>query len=234
MQETIIAVGNGGYNLATDIIAAGLFPDARLIVCDTNENDLEKNSVNAAASFLLEKLRGKVKSGDTTLVEDIVAKASDSVIVCATLGGMTGSKYAPLIALEAIWKGKFVCSFFSTPYEFEGKRQSKRAMNAYMQLFVSSNLAVQQNNDRLKDVESLGLNDIDKPLVETIKSAMSHKSLDELADAQDNAALLAYIPEEYRVKDMPLVWIRSNVYPGIPDEEQKTYSICIKKDKIRF
>ena len=35
MKETIIAVGNGGYNLATDIIAAGLFPDARLIVCDT-------------------------------------------------------------------------------------------------------------------------------------------------------------------------------------------------------
>lgn len=28
MKETIIAVGNGGYNLATDLIAAGLFPDA--------------------------------------------------------------------------------------------------------------------------------------------------------------------------------------------------------------
>lgn len=26
MQETIIAVGNGGYNLAADLIAAGLFP----------------------------------------------------------------------------------------------------------------------------------------------------------------------------------------------------------------
>lgn len=221
MQETIIAVGNGGYNLASDIIAAGLFPEARLIVCDTNENDLEKNSVNATASFPLEKLRGKVKSGDTTLVEDIVAKASDSVIVCATLGGMTGSKYAPLIALEAILRGQFVCSFFSMPYEFEGEQKAKRAMNARMKLIVSSNLAIQQNNDRLKEVESLGLNDIDKPLVETIKSAMSHQSLEELADANDNAALQAYIPEEYRVKDMPLVWIRSDVYPGIPDEERK-------------
>ena len=28
MNETVIAVGNGGYNLATDLIAAGLFPDA--------------------------------------------------------------------------------------------------------------------------------------------------------------------------------------------------------------
>lgn len=221
MNETIIAVGNGGYNLAADLIATGLFPDARLIVCDTNEKDLEKNSVNGAKSFLLEKLRGKVKSGDTAFVEEIVEKASDSVIICATLGGMTGSKYAPLIALEAILKGKFVCSFFSMPYEFEGEQKNKRAMNARMQLIVSSNLAVQQNNDRLKEVQSLGLNDIDKPLVDTIKSAMSHKSLAELADTKNNDSLQAYIPEEYRVRDMPLVWIRSNTYHGISDDERK-------------
>ena len=221
MNETIIAVGNGGFNLATDLIAAGLFPNAQLIVCDTNQRDLEKNSVNAAESFLLEKLRGKVKSGDTTLVEGIVAKASDSVIICATLGGMTGSKYAPLIALEAILKGKFVCSFFSMPYEFEGEQKNKRAMNARMQLFVSSNLAVQQNNDRLKEVESLGLNNIDKPLIETVKSAMSARSLGELANDPKNAMLQLYIPEEYRVKDLPLVWIRSDTYRGISEEERK-------------
>lgn len=220
MKETIIAVGNGGYNLATDIIAAGLFPDARLIVCDTNEKDLEKNSANAAESFLLEKLRESVKSGDTNLVDDIVEKASDSVIVCATLGGMTGSKYAPLIALDAILKGKFVCSFFSMPYEFEGEQKTKRAMNARMQLIVSSNLAVQQNNDRLKAVESLGLNDIDKPLVEAVKKAMSHMSLEEMAFSV-NVDLQDYIPEEYRVKDIPLLWFRNDCYRGISADDRK-------------
>ena len=220
MKETIIAVGNGGNNLATDLIATGLFPDVRLIVCDTNEKDLEKNSVNAAESFLLEKLRKSVKAGDTTLVDDIVEKASDSVIVCATLGGMTGSKYAPLIALDAILKGKFVCSFFSMPYGFEGEQKTKRAMNARMQLIVSSNLAIQQNNDRLKEVESLGLNDIDKPLVETIKSAMSHKSLEEIAFSV-NVDLQEYIPEEYRVKDIPLLWFRNDCYRGITADDRK-------------
>ncbi|WP_288117215.1 hypothetical protein [Bacteroides acidifaciens] len=221
MNETIIAVGNGGYNLASDLIATGLFPDARLIVCDTNKKDLEKNSVDAAESFLLGKFRRKVKSGDTTFVEDIVAKASNTVIVCATLGGMTGSKYAPLIALKAILKGKFVCSFFSMPYEFEGEQKNQRAMNARMQLIVSSNLAVQQNNDRLKEVESLGLNNIDKPLIETVKSAMSARSLGELANDPKNAMLQLYIPEEYRVKDLPLVWIRSDTYRGISEDERK-------------
>ena len=217
MNETVIAVGNGGYNLATDLIAAGLFTEAQLIVCDTNQKDLEKNSANVTETFILEKLRSKVKSGDTPLVEAIVAKASDAVIVCATLGGMTGSKYAPLIALEAILKGKFVCSFFSMPYEFEGEQKTKRAMNARMQLIVSSNFAVQQNNDRLKEVHSLGLNDIDKPLVETVKSAMRAHSLSELA----NDALQSLIPEEYRVKDLPLIWLRSDTYRGITDEDRK-------------
>ena len=221
MNETVIAVGNGGYNLATDLIAAGLFTDAQLIVCDTNQKDLEKNSANVTETFILEKLRSKVKSGDTPLVEAIVAKASDAVIVCATLGGMSGSKYAPLIALEAILKGKFVCSFFSMPYEFEGEQKTKRAMDARMQLIVSSNFAIQQNNDRLKEVHSLGLNDIDKPLVETVKSAMRAHSLSELANDPKNDALQSLIPEEYRVKDLPLIWLRSDTYRGITDEDRK-------------
>ena len=221
MNETVIAVGNGGYNLATDLIAAGLFTDAQLIVCDTNQKDLEKNSANVTETFILEKLRSKVKSVDTPLVEAIVAKASDAVIVCATLGGMTGSKYAPLIALEAILKGKFVCSFFSMPYEFEGEQKTKRAMDARMQLIVSSNFAIQQNNDRLKEVHSLGQNDIDKPLVETVKSAMRAHSLSELANDPKNDALQSLIPEEYRVKDLPLIWLRSDTYRGITDEDRK-------------
>ena len=221
MNETVIAVGNGGYNLATDLIAAGLFTDAQLIVCDTNQKDLEKNSANVTETFILEKLSSKVKSGDTSLVEAIVAKASDAVIVCATLGGMTGSKYAPLIALEAILKGKFVCSFFSMPYEFEGEQKTKRAMDARMQLIVSSNFAIQQNNDRLKEVHSLGLNDIDKPLVETVKSAMRAHSLSDLANDPKNDALQSLIPEEYRVKDLPLIWLRSDTYRGITDEDRK-------------
>lgn len=221
MKETIIAVGNGGYNLASDLMAANLFPDAWLLVCDTNEKDLEKNSVNADETVHLLKFRGKVNSQKISLVDDVVEKTSDKVIVCATLGGMTGSKYAPLIALDAILKGKFVCSLFSMPYGFEGEQKTKRAMNARMQLIVSSNLAVQQNNDRLKEVESLGLCDIDKPLVETLKSAMSHKSLEELAYDPSNAELQTYIPEEYQVKDIPLIWFRNDCYRGITDKDRK-------------
>lgn len=107
-----------------------MFSDSRLIICDTNENDLEKNSANATETFLLEKLRGEAMYGEAHIVDEIVVKASEWIIICATFGGMTGSKYAPLIALEVILKGKFVCSFFSMPYGFEGEQKTKRAIDA--------------------------------------------------------------------------------------------------------
>ena len=94
-------------------------------------------------------------------------------------------------------------------------------MNARMQLIASSNFVVQQNNDRLKEVESLGLNDIDNPLVETLKSALKDRTLVELANDPKNDALQEYIPEKYRVKDLPLVWLRNDTYRGITDEDRK-------------
>lgn len=221
MNETIIAVGNGGYNLAQDIIKAGIFPDAQLIVCDTDSQTLEKNSENAVESFLLDKIRGKVKSYDTVTVEDIVDKTADTVIICVTLGGMAGTKYAPLIALNARMKGKFVCSLFSMPYEFEGEMKGKRAMNARMQLIVSSNLCIQQNNERLKEVGSLGLNDMNKPLVDSLSSALRDKSLEELP-VMVGTSIQEYTPKEYRVEDTPLIWwLRNNAYLSVLDNERK-------------
>ena len=50
---------------------------------------------------------------------------------------------------------------------------------------------------------------------------MNHQSLAELADDPKNAELQEYIPEEYRIKDLPLIWIRNDCYPVIADEDRK-------------
>lgn len=50
---------------------------------------------------------------------------------------------------------------------------------------------------------------------------MGHKSLEELANDSNNAELQAYIPEESRITDLPLVWIRNDCYRGITDEDRK-------------
>ena len=50
---------------------------------------------------------------------------------------------------------------------------------------------------------------------------MRAHSLSELANDPKNDALQSLIPEEYRVKDLPLIWLRSDTYRGITDEDRK-------------
>lgn len=221
MRTTIIAVGNGGYNLATDIINANILSDTKFIVCDTDEKSLEEHSAKADATFRLDKFRGKVKASMINFVDDIIKSSTEKVIICATFGGFTGSKYAPLIALNAILKGKFVCSLFTLDFSFEGEKHEKRALNARMQSIAASNFIIQQNNNRLKEIETLGLGDMNKPIVDTVVNALRNHTLEGLSHwVNSEGSLQDLIPTEYRVPDMPLVWLRSDCYRGIDETER--------------
>lgn len=222
MRTTIIAVGNGGYNLATDIISSNILTkNIKFIVCDTDEKSLEEHSANADATFRLVKFRGKVKASMMNFVDDIIKASSERIIICATFGGYTGSKYAPLIALNAILKGKFVCSFFTLDFSFEVEKHVKRAAKARMQSIAASNFVIQQNNDRLKEIESLRLGDMNKPIVETIVSALRNHTLEELSLWIGPESIQDLIPVEYRLPDIPLLWLRSDCYRGIENDERK-------------
>ena len=220
MSITLVAVGNGGYNLASDIKNANLFTDAKLIVCDTDDQELANNASQADASFRLDEIR-KAKSNLAGLVEDIISQVTDAILICATLGGQTGSIYAPLIALAAILKGKFVCSAFSMPFDFEGVCKIKQAETAKMQLITASNFAIQQNNEMLKGIDNTDIANMNTPIIEAIKTAISSYSFIELASA-NNKEIQEIIPENYRKqKEKPLIWFRSDCYRGISDKGRK-------------
>lgn len=220
MSITLVAVGNGGYNLASDIKNANLFTDAKLIVCDTDDQELANNASQADASFRLDEIR-EAKSNLAGLVEDVISQVTDAILICATLGGQTGSIYAPLIALAAILKGKFVCSAFSMPFDFEGVCKIKQAETAKMQLITASNFAILQNNEMLKGIDNTDIANMNTPIIEAIKTAISSYSFIELASA-NNKEIQEIIPENYRKqKEKPLIWFRSDCYRGISDKGRK-------------
>ena len=215
MSVTIISVGNGGYNLATDLIKANIFPDAKLFVCDTDGEQLKKNSEDADQTFLLDKI-DSVSSKNRGLVSHIIEESSDIIIVCATLGGMTGTKYAPLIALEAILRGKFVCTLCSLPFTYEGPRKRTRAEKvAMLQFRVVTNLLLCQDNDCLSSLgDNLTLNDINKPIVETLKAQLQSHSLQELSVDSESRM----IPSEFENEDQPIMTEYGDCFKGIPNE----------------
>ncbi len=214
MSVTIVSVGNGGYNIAADIIEANLFPDARVIVCDTENAALKRNSEKANKTFLLPKTkRGQqyAKSTDLDLVSDIVDSLGDTVIVCATLGGSTGGIYGPLIALGSRLSGRFVCSVTAIPSQTEGKAKTKRAHDGRLQIINSSNLTFTQYNERLSEIEDLWFYEMNKPLVETIASALKENTLQQLSinGREKNAEL---VPKAYQLEGFPLEKITDNVF----------------------
>lgn len=221
MTVTIISVGNGGFNVATDIINAGIFPEHKFIVVDTDEDLLSKNAEKADKSILFGKFgRGKVKSNLIGMVDDVLDGTSDTVIVCATLGGMTGSKYAPLISLNAIVKGKFVCNVTTSPMSYEGEIKNNRALNAWQQMICSANLSFQQNNDQLDKIDNLMLGDMNKPMVDTIANACSDHSLEELSK-MSKTQLGSSVPKDYQLEGIQLVKIIGDCYPQITDPDRK-------------
>ncbi len=220
MSISIISVGNGGFNVAKDIINAGIFHDAQLIVCDSEIKDLERNSENADEKILLSRLgRTKGQSRLLNIVDEVLEKTHETVIICATLGGQTGSKFAPLIGLNALSRNKFVCSVVSMPSNFEGGQRAL-ALRTSSQIIKASNLVIFQYNERLKTVEELDFWDMNKPLVESLH-AISQISLKEVAEMTlDEAQKI--IPSAYVTKDQtdPLIWIRTDTYGGFTPEER--------------
>lgn len=194
MQVTIIAVGNSGYNIAQDLARERVFPQNQLIVCEREATALDHNSANSDEGFLLKERNENGMDILSSTIEDTISKTNDNIIVCSTLGGITGSKFVPLIAAEAIKRKKDVWTLFSMPFAFEDGR-IQRATRARLNLIKNSHLVLQQNNDRLKEIERLGMFDMNKPIVETIKAALSTNTLEDLFKRRNTVELQDYIPK---------------------------------------
>lgn len=226
---TVIAVGNGGYNIAYNLIQMGCFEGARFFVCDTEPNDLARHATYADNTFLLNRINGNVKSADSILVDHIIKKTSQNVILVGAFGGLTGSKYVPLLALEAVMYGRSVYSIVIWPLNDEGPSTIVLANKAMKQLAASSRITVIQNNNILLELKNLTISQINQPITNTLSAILKRYSLEELAN--NNAIdLHRLIPIEYQVfteyidnrssvKTPLLTFI--NTFRMMPNEERK-------------
>lgn len=226
---TVIAVGNGGYNIAYNLIQMGCFEGARFFVCDTEPNDLARHASYADNTFLLNRINGNVKSADSILVDHIIKKTSQNVILVGAFGGLTGSKYVPLLALEAVMRGRFVYSIVTWPFNTEGPSSITLTNKAMKQLAASSRITVIQNNNILLELKNLTISQINQPIANTLSAILKRYSLEELAN--NNAIdLHRLIPIEYQVfteyidnrssvKTPLLTFI--NTFRMMPNEERK-------------
>lgn len=172
-QAAIIAVGNGGYNLASDIIDSVIFDNPQLIIVDTDKGELEsKRDGISYTATKFELIEPAIDSKDDVDISGIVPDDVDIVVICSTLGGKTGSFYAPLIAMDAQLKSKQVYSLCTLPFMFEGASRAARAKKAAEKLEIASNIFMIQNNDKLHELNAITVAEIDHTKIKMFTEVM--------------------------------------------------------------
>ncbi len=193
MKSTIITIGNGGYNIAEDCIEAGIFSDYKLIVCDSDADDLKRNSASADCSFLLDRSVDKIPLN--TRIRPIVNEVTDRIFIFAALGGwVTRINILPLVMALDVPR-KFIWSVFSMPSDYEGREVNKRASVTRQLLWACTDMFLVQYNNKLRSIPDLQIGKMNEPIVNTLAMA---SLFDIQKSIRFTESYTEYIPEKYR------------------------------------
>lgn len=195
MRTTIITIGNGSYNIAADCIESGIFSDYKLIVCDSDANDLKRNSSSADCSFLLDSTVHKIFPINNPGIKHIVDEVTDRIFIFMALGGwVTRINILPLVMALDVPR-KFIWSIFSMPSDFEGKEVNKRASVTRQLLWACTNMFLVQYNNKLSSIPDLQIGKMNESIVNILAIA---SLFDIQKSIRFTKSYTEYIPEKYR------------------------------------
>ena len=152
---SIIGVEKLGAEIALQIIKQNLLKNTELTIVSVNYDYLSHFIVERHEEYppftgfqFLEPFEGKVTSDKIRFINSRFDEKTLCVIICAGLEEEMARKYAPLIAMDAMLKEKYVISVFSSPdFKCEYSR-----MKAKLQLTLGSYQTIEQNEDVLRTV----------------------------------------------------------------------------------
>lgn len=163
LKIKIVGLGGAGSN-ALDRIHLDGIPGAELIAANTDAQALAASVAPIKVQLGRGTTRGLGAGGDPEIgyaaaeesVDDMQAalEGAGMVVVCAGLGGGTGSGAAPLIANFGKHAGALVIALVTLPFTFEGRRRMAQAEQALGSLAQQADLVICFENDRMGDAVS--------------------------------------------------------------------------------
>lgn len=160
LRIRIVGLGGAGQNALDRIQLDGL-DNAELIAMNTDAQALAGSVAPVKVQLGRATTRGLGAGGDPEIGYAAAEDAGDEikgtleggglVILCAGLGGGTGSGAAPLIANFARQQHALVIAFVTMPFTFEGRRRMAQAEEALASLTQQADLVVCFENDKMGD-----------------------------------------------------------------------------------
>ncbi len=157
----VIGVGGAGSNALDRLIMDGSI-NVDLVACNTDVQALAGSVATEKIQLGRKITRGLGAGGDPELgflaaeqaVEEIrhALEGVPLVIVCAGLGGGTGSGAAPLIVKAAREQNSLVLVCATLPFSFEGRRRGQQAQEALRAIQEYADAVMCFENDRMGEL----------------------------------------------------------------------------------
>jgi cell division protein FtsZ len=159
----VVGVGGAGGNAINNMIAAKL-RGVDFIVANTDCQDLDRSmcasKIQLGPSITMGLGAGAdPEIGESSAEESIneireAVDGPDMVFIAAGMGGGTGTGACPIVARECKESGALTVAVVTKPFEFEGEKRMKRAMEGIGRLKDEVDSLIVIPNERLKALGS--------------------------------------------------------------------------------
>jgi cell division protein FtsZ len=157
----VVGIGGAGSNILDRMVLDGS-EEIQLIAINTDVQSLAGSVATHKVQLGRTITRGLGSGGDPELglaaaeeaTEEIrkALKGGDVIIVCAGLGGGTGSGATPWVVQLAKEENALVLVIAALPFTFEGRRRCAQASASLAQLGVCADAVICFENDRMAEI----------------------------------------------------------------------------------
>lgn len=157
----VVGVGGAGGNAINNMIAAQL-KGVEFIAANTDSQNLDRSSSPHKLQLGAMLTKGLGAGADPEIgrmaaeecIDDIREGVNDSdmVFITAGMGGGTGTGASPVVAQEAKESGALTVAVVTKPFNFEGEKRMKRAVEGIQDLKKEVDTLIIIPNERLKSV----------------------------------------------------------------------------------
>ena len=171
----VFGLGGAGGNAINNMIAAGL-KGVDFLAANTDKQALDLNTARDKLQLganLTHGLgagadpeRGALAAEESVEMIRAAAEHSDMIFITAGMGGGTGTGASPIIAREARNAGALTIAVVTKPFEFEGEKRMKAALDGIEKLKKEVDTLLIIPNQRLRALGSK-----DTPFLELMKMA---------------------------------------------------------------
>ncbi len=158
----VIGVGGGGTNAVNHMFRLGI-KDVDLVVANTDKQSLDGSPVLNKIQLgenLTEGLgagtnpqRGKAAAEESLpMIKELLGVNTKMVFITCGMGGGTGTGAAPVIAQAAKEMGILTVGIVTTPFDFEGPKTRKKAIEGIEELKQHIDSIIVISNETLREV----------------------------------------------------------------------------------